>query len=247
MGQLGLHGLTSLVAGEYLLSRYVPHAATRRALLFGFTMGSLMPDLDFLAVVGQYPVDNALAMHLHRSFSHSLLAALTLWAGFWAVGLVMGDRYVSRLGHGLAVGVAAHFTADMFFWFAPVDIFWPASVYGWLAPIDLWWWYDTPVLAGRLMGAAELAAYALYYDHLIRLAIAFGTNREMIAPIRRLATVCWVTWVLLTALSFDVADPSWDLYLYLPIGIVFVPSCFYVTWRMQPTIELLAVFRQSPR
>lgn len=245
MAQVGVHGLIGLVGGEYLASKYLHNVADRRAFLFGFTLGNMAPDLDFLAVVGLYPVDHALAMHLHRGFSHSILAALALLVGFYLVSLLMNDRYVLYLGYGLALGVACHFTVDVFVWFSAVDIFWPASVYGQIPPVNLWGWFHTPLLLGRLLGASELAAYAYYFDCLVRLAVSLGTNREVVPQTRRMATICWILWALLTALAFDVSNPSFELYLYVPMGIVFVPACFYLTWRMQTTIELLAIVRRQ--
>lgn len=241
MGQVGLHGLTSLVVGEYLLSHYVAKPAARRALMFGFAMGNLLPDLDFLAVVAMYPQDSALAMHLHRGFSHSLMAVTALIVGFYAAGALMRDTYVRHLGYGLALGVVAHFTEDIFVWFAPVDIFWPASLFGFIPPIDIWKWWTTPPLVGRLLGAAEFAAFALYYDYLVRLAVAYRTNEDVVPIARRMATACWIAWAILTALAVDLPNKTFEMALYVPMGIVFMPAVFYITWRMQATIEMLAV------
>lgn len=242
MGQVGLHGLTGLVAGSYIVGNFVRGPVARRALLFGFTMGNMLPDMDFLAVVAMYPRDQALAMHLHRGFSHSLLAAVALAAGFYVVAVLMGDPYVRYLGYGLSLGIVAHFTEDIFIWFSQVDIFWPASVFGIIPPVDLWgWWWETPPLVGRLLGAAELAAFALYYDYLARMAVAYQTNQSMVESVRRMATVCWLLWALLTALALEMPTGTFDMHLYVPMGIVFMPACFYITWRMQATIEYMAV------
>ncbi|HWI52675.1 MAG TPA: metal-dependent hydrolase [Symbiobacteriaceae bacterium] len=245
MGQVGLHGLTGLVVGEYLLSSYVEKPAARRALLFGFSLGNFLPDLDFLAVVAMYPQNHTLAMHLHRGFSHSLLAAVALFVGFCGAGLLMRDTYVRYLGYGLALGVAAHFTEDIFIWFAPVDVFWPASVFHLVPPIDLWSWWETPPLIGRLLGASEFAAFGLYYDYLVRLAVAFGTNQDMIPSVRRMATSCWIIFAVLTALAVDLPNKTFEMALYVPMGIVFMPGIFYITWRMQATVEMLAVGRRQ--
>ena len=241
MGQVGLHGLAALVVGEHVLNRFVADTATRRGLLFGFAMGNLAPDLDFLAIVAMYPRDHSLAMHLHRGFSHSLLAAAALAAGFCLMGLLMAHPYVRYLGFGLGLGVIGHFTQDIFIWFMPVDIFWPASIYGIIPPVDLWSWWETPPLFGRLLGAAEFAAFALYYDCLVRMAVTFGTDSHMIPAVRRMATACWIIFAVLTALAVDLPNPTFEMALYVPMGIVFMPAVFYITWRMQTTIELLAV------
>ncbi|HWI61678.1 MAG TPA: metal-dependent hydrolase [Symbiobacteriaceae bacterium] len=247
MGQVGLHGLTGLVVGEYLLSSYVTKPAARRGLLYGFALGNFLPDLDFLAVVAMYPQNHSLAMHLHRGFSHSLLAATALVVGFYAAGALMRDTYLRYLGYGLALGVVAHFTEDIFLWFAPVDIFWPASIFGYIPPVDLWWWWTTPPLLGRLLGAAEFAAFALYYDYLVRVAVAYGTNQDFAPTVRRMATTCWLVFAVLTALAVDLPNKTFEMALYVPMGIVFMPAVFYITWRMQATIEVLATGRKQPQ
>ncbi|MDB4895538.1 MAG: hypothetical protein JWN15_1800 [Firmicutes bacterium] len=243
MGQVGLHALTGLVVGDRL-SAHVQSRVGRRALMFGFLLGNILPDLDFLAVVGLYPVNRGLALNLHRSFTHSLLAAVALGLGCYVAGLLMRDNYVRYLGYGLALGTVAHFVEDIFLWFTPVDIFWPASVYGLIPPVDIWGWFHTPILVGRLLGAGELAAFALYYGHLARLALAYETDAEAVPLVRRMAAVCWVAWALLTALCFDLAGTRFDLYFYVPMGLVFMPACLYLTWRMQSTIEFIGVFGQ---
>jgi hypothetical protein len=242
MGQVGLHGLTGLALGQVMLSTSARTPTARRALLFGFTLGNLIPDLDFLAVVAMYPIDHALAMPLHRGFSHSALGAVSLMVGFYTIGVLMKDVYVRYFGYGLALGVATHFTEDIFIWFSPVDIFWPASVFNLIPPVDIWKWFVTPPLLGRLLGAAEFAAFALYYDHLTRLAVALQTDEEMVLPVRRFATFCWTVFAVLVALAVDLPNPTFELYLYVPMGIIFMPACFYITWRMQATIELLGTY-----
>lgn len=243
MGQVGLHALTGLVVGQQLLSDSVRGGEARRALLFGFVIGNIIPDLDFIAVVGVYPVNHTLAWHLHRGFSHSLLASFAIGIGFYIAAVLMRDNYVRWLGYGLALGVASHFVEDIFIWFSPVDIFWPASVFGVIPPVNIWEWFTTPPLVGQLLGAAEFAAFGIYYDYLASLAVSLGTNREMVKPTRRMATVCYLIWAVLTALCFDIPEPTFTLYLYIPMGVVFMPAVLYITWRMQDTIELLSHYR----
>lgn len=245
MGQVGLHGLTALVVGEYVLSGMVEKPVAKRALVYGFALGNFLPDLDFLAVVAMYPQNHELAMHLHRGFSHSLLAVIALMTGFSAAAALMRDTYFRYLGIGLALGVVGHFTEDIFIWFAPVDVFWPASLFGYIPPIDLWWWWETPEVVGRLLGAAEFGAFALYYDYLVNLAVQYGTNQDMVPMVRRMATTCWLIFAVLTALAVDLPNKTFEMALYVPMGIVFMPAVFYTTWRMQATIEVLAVGRRQ--
>jgi membrane-bound metal-dependent hydrolase YbcI (DUF457 family) len=241
MGQVGLHALTGLVLGDRLCE-HVHSRPERRALMFGFVLGNIAPDLDFLAVVGVYPVNHSLALHVHRGFTHSLLAAVALGLGFYLAGLLMRDNYMRYLGYGLALGTVAHFTEDIFLWFAPVDIFWPASVYGLVPPVNIWGWFSTPILTGRLLGAGELAAFAMYYDHLVRLARAYESDVEAVPATGRMATVCWIAWAVLTALSFDLDSTHFDMYFYFPMGLIFMPACLYITFRMRTTIEFVGLF-----
>lgn len=242
MAQVGLHGMIGLLAGIKLLTPYFSDRVSRRGLMFGYVVGNLAPDLDFLAVVGMYPVDHTLAFHMHRGFTHSLLAAAATALGFSLAARLMQDRYFRFLGYGFALGIVTHFLVDLLIWFAPVDVFWPLSVWGVVAPVNLWGWWKTPLTLGRLLGAAELAAFGLYFDCLGRSAITFRTDLEMLAPLRRWSAVCWTSWAFLSALAFDLLNPSYDFYVYFPVGIVFIPACFYLTWRMQVTIELLGLY-----
>ncbi|HEY3363779.1 MAG TPA: metal-dependent hydrolase [Symbiobacteriaceae bacterium] len=237
MAQVGIHALTGLVLGEALLSGSVPSRTRQRALIFGYVLGNIVPDLDYLAAVGAYPVSHTLALHLHRGFSHSLLAALALLVGFFVSSWLMDDPYLRYLGYGLAAGVATHMALDIFVWFAPVDVFWPASEFGIIPPVNLWWWYNAPVLVGRLLGAFEFGAFGLYYDHLAKLAISYRTDLDAVASLERMATVCWITWAVLSALSLDVKADTYDIWFYIPMGLIFMPSCLYLTWRCQATIE----------
>ncbi len=239
MGQVGLHALTGLVVGERLLMAYAPDRKARRALMFGFVMGNIAPDLDYTAMVGLYPVNQALALHMHRSFSHSLLAAVALAFGLGTAAALMRDRYLRSFAWGLSLGVVAHFTMDIFLWFAPVDIFWPASVYGIIPPVDIWSWWEPPPFLPQLMSAAEYAALALYYTGLLRLARRLHTNPEMVRPLRRMAVTCWVVWAIASALILDLPGHLLELIHYVPLGLIFLPACYYLTWRMRSTIEVL--------
>lgn len=244
MGQVGLHGIFGLVVGEHLVSPFIADRENRKAMMFGFVLGNLAPDLDFLAVISMYPISREVALHLHRGFTHSLIGAAALLLGFWIASTLLNDSYMKYLGYGLTLGVIGHATKDIFLWFTPVDIFWPLSAYGMIPPINLWYWWTPPPLLGRLMAAAELAAFGLYYDYLIRMSVEQQTNLDLVPTLQRASTICWITWVLQTAVSLDLPEAVLDMYLYIPMGIVFMPLCMYLTWRMQRTIEhagLLAV------
>lgn len=240
MGQVGLHGLVGLVVGKELITAYVTDRELKKPLMFGFVMGSLAPDLDYLAAVGMYPTDPDLALHLHRTFSHSLLAVATVLVGFSILAFILNDDYLKYLGRGFALGILAHLTLDIFVWFSPVDVFWPASVYGIIPPVNLWRGYAPPEVLVRLLGAAELAAYALYYGYLAKAARRLGTDQEMLPMLDRMAAFCWDCWAVLSALAIDPRTTLNPLYAYIPIGVIFVPGCFYLTWRLEPTIEELA-------
>jgi membrane-bound metal-dependent hydrolase YbcI (DUF457 family) len=241
MGQVGLHAITGLVVGQHLLTSYVEEPSLRKALLFGFVMGNIVPDLDFLSVVGMYPHDPEMALHMHRGYTHSLLGATTIIMGFYLAGVIMKDSYVRYLGYGLALGHVVHFTSDIFLWFTPVDIFWPSSVFGVIPPIDLWYWYDTPPLLGRLMGAAEFAAFAFYYQYLIGLTKSLGTNPELLQSLQRMVNASWLVWCVTSAMAVDLSETQFIMFMYIPMGVIFMPACYYLTWRAQQTIEVLAV------
>lgn len=241
MAQVGLHGLAGLVIGERILTKFVKNRTARRALLWGFVVGNIMPDLDYVAVVATYPVDQILAMHLHRSFSHSLLMALAVGVGFELIALLLQDQYARFLGYGLAWGIVGHGLFDTLIWFSPVDLFWPLSVWGIVPPVNLWSWWSTSFMTGQLLGAGEFLAFFAYYDRLAYLGERLGTNPDDLPMVRRMATLCLLIWALLTGLALDVPVKTYNALVYIALGLVFMPAVMYLTWKMQPTIELWAV------
>lgn len=245
MGQVGLHAITGLAVGEYVLSRRIRDATARRALLYGFVFGNIIPDLDFIAVAAMYPVNQTIAMHLHRGFSHSLLAAGALAVGFQWAALLMRDEDLRWMGYGLALGIASHFVEDIFIWFSPVDVFWPASIMGIIPPVNLWWWWTTPDMVGKLLGAAEFLAFALYYDYLVRLARSYETDWDFYPTVSTMSTACWILWAVVSALALDLPETTFSVWLYVPMDIVFMPACLYITWRMQDTIQALGRQKQK--
>lgn len=246
MGQLGLHAITGLVLGEHLVSRYAHDNVGRRAITFGYILGNLIPDLDFIAVAARFPVEGLEALQLHRGFSHSVLAASTMMLGFYLAGRLMQDRYMRFMGYGLSLGVITHFVQDIFLWFEAVDIFWPASLFGIIPRVDLWtWWWTTPPMLERMMGAGELLAFYFYYLYLMRLAREMQTDLDVIPALRRMANVCFITWAIFTAFAADMNFNQFVVAYYVPMGVVFVPACFYLTWRMQTTIEFLGLGKRN--
>jgi hypothetical protein len=241
MAQVGLHGLAGLVIGERILTRFVKNRIARRALLWGFVVGNIMPDLDYVAVVATFPVDQTLALHLHRSFSHSLLAALAVALGFELIALLLRDQYARFLGYGLAWGIVGHVLFDMLIWFSPVDVFWPLSVWGIIPPVNLWSWWQTSFMTGQLLGAGEFLAFAVYYDRLAAMGQALGTNPEDVPMVQRMATLCLIIWAVLTGLAIDFPVMTYNAVVYVALGLVFMPAVMYLTWKMQPTIEVWAV------
>lgn len=241
MAQVGVHGLVGLFVGELVLTRFVKSRLARRALVWGFVVGNILPDLDYVAVIPTYPVDRILALHMHRTFSHSLGAAMAIWIAFEVIAFLLRDEYARFLGYGLAWGVIGHILLDILVWFSPIDVFWPASVWGIIPPVNLWGWYNTPFLVGQLLGAAEFLAFALYYDRLAALGQALGTNPDDLPMVRRMATLCLLIWAVLTGLAIDIPVETYNAFVYVAMGLIFMPAVLYLTWRMQPTIELWAV------
>lgn len=246
VGQLGIHAITGLVLGEHLIGRFAGDSIGRRAITFGFVLGNLIPDLDFVAVAALFPVEGMEALHLHRGFSHSLLAATTMMLGFYLASRLMQDRYMRFMGYGLSLGVVAHFSLDIFIWFEAVDIFWPASLFGIIPRVDIWtWWWTTPPLLERMMGAAELLAFGLYYNYLIHVARQLQTDLDILPALQRMANTCFLTWAVFTALAADMTPNQYIAAFYVPMGVIFVPACFYLTWRMQTTIEFLGLGKRE--
>lgn len=236
MAQLGVHMLVGLAVGDQLLKRMPAKSVSRRVAL-GVLLGSALPDLDAIAGFAAFPLDVSLALGLHRSFSHSLTAVALVLGVFLALSLLVGHRQLGHYGVGLALGVALHIALDLFLWFSPVDVFWPASAFGLAEPVNLWQSWRTPDMLGRLLGAGEYAALGFYFFALASRARAgdeAGVRWAAIAA--RLACQCFSAFFVVVAAAVVLPGDLYAALVFIPLGLIGLPACLYLTVAMYPSI-----------
>ena len=222
MPQNGFHGLAGLATAR-LLARRLPSPET---LVPGVVLGSMLPDIDM------YPTAIAVLMGrkdliyvIHRSATHSLLfiAILCVVALLWT-----RHRW---LLFGLAVGVLTHITLDMFFWFAPIDMFWPFG-----HPVDLWGEIRRVPLWLNIREAFEFGAFALL----------LGTLRRITgADLRKWEVGTWIAFgiALITAFIFREREDLQNKVVTTPYLLLLIPFCWSRVWTLR---KELARWAASP-
>lgn len=240
MPQVGFHGAIGILGSQTVLARLALRPALRRTLIFGFILGNIMPDFDLLATVMTWLIDKEIALSLHRGFTHSLFAALLVAGGFSAGAALLGEKKARLLGLGAALGIITHSVADIFAWFAGVDLLWPLGFYGLPSKINIWSNWITPPLVSRLLAAMEFLAWALYYRWLLALSLRYGTNRELQQPLQRLTAACFLCWAAYSILALYLEHGWFEALFLVPVGVVFMPLYLYVTCRARLTVEAMA-------
>ena len=221
MAQAGIHGMVGTA-----VRRWTPDQTW---LPLGIVVGSLLPDLDNLAVafatLTQRPTDG-----LHRTFTHSLFTVAALIVGFYIVGLLTGRTKWRNLGLGLGIGVLLHILLDLLIWFNGVAILWPLPSW-----INLWAGVSPPEWFAKLLLPLEFLFLALFFLLLARLAQSAGTNADYQRTLR--------IWVILQLVLFVVFTPLvylLDKGFMIPFGALYLLSlglAIGVAIRMRTTIE----------
>ncbi len=221
MAQAGIHSILGVA-----VRKWTPE---RTWLMLGIVLGSLLPDLDNLAVAaatlaGQ-PTEG-----LHRTFTHSLLTAAAVAAVFFVVAQIARQPRWKNLGLGLGLGITLHILLDLLLWFDGVEILWPIPSW-----VNLWSGVTPPAWFDKLMMTAEFLFFAMFFLGLLRLARRQGTDRGYLRQLR-----LW-TWaqigllVIFTVLAFTLAKG-----FMTPYGLAYLLSlglAIGVSIRMRRTIE----------
>jgi membrane-bound metal-dependent hydrolase YbcI (DUF457 family) len=108
MAQIGIHGIVGMA-----VRKWVPERAW---LMLGIVLGSMIPDLDNLAVavatVTKQPTEG-----LHRTLTHSLFIVAVIILVFYIISKATRQPRWSNLGWGLGLGVLMHILLDLLIWF----------------------------------------------------------------------------------------------------------------------------------
>jgi membrane-bound metal-dependent hydrolase YbcI (DUF457 family) len=224
MAQAGIHGLIGTAVRKL--------APDREWLMLGIVLGSMIPDVDNLAVAAatilKQPTDG-----LHRTFTHSLFIAVAVMVVFHLVGLLAKQPHYSNLGIGLGVGILMHIALDLLIWFNGVAILWPIPSW-----ISLWNGYMPPVWFDKLMLSTEFLFFALFFVGLNRLARRSNTDIDYLGKLR-----VW-TWIQIGLfLVFTVLVYLLHKGYMSPYGMIYLLSlalAIGVTIRMRKTVEAVS-------
>lgn len=229
--QNGFHGVMGLLTGPPLARRLNLSPGPRRAFLAAFTLGNLLPDLDWALVAAAWFLDPQHAPGLHRSFSHSLFAALMLWAGTGLAARMGRDRELAATGLGLGLGVVGHILLDLLGWFSG-DLLWPLGFFGLPSYVSFWSWFHLPPLLGRILAALEYLAFTLYYYYLEGLSRQSGRGIRLLPAMGRLRR--WMTGLtaLILLLSVPLPDPWFNTLHYSIWAAAAYPAALYYTIRL---------------
>lgn len=238
--QNGFHGVLALLAGPGLARRMPLTPPARRTFLVAFTLGNLLPDADWTAVAMVYFADPHLAPHLHRSFTHSLAAALLPLLGFSWLARLTGDREMRAAGWGLSLGVSTHIALDLIGWFSGLDLLWPLGYLGFPSYLNLWAWFELPPLLGRLLGALDYLAYAIYYSFLDGLVRGTGRGTSALPALRRLRSWMGYLTALFLVLGLLLPDFTFNLVHYSIWAVLAYPAALYWTLRLSAAIRAMA-------
>jgi membrane-bound metal-dependent hydrolase YbcI (DUF457 family) len=221
MAQMGIHGIVGLA-----VRKWVPGRAW---LMLGIVLGSIIPDLDNLAVAFA-TVTKQSTQGLHRTATHSLFTVAGVIIVFYVVSLITKQPRLSNLGWGLGLGMLMHILLDLVIWFNGVALLWPLPVW-----INLWANVTPPAWWMKLMDPAELLFLALFFILLYQRGRRHNTDATFFKPLQVWTAIEIGLFVIFAVLVFALSKGFATIF-----GVVYLLSLFLaigVTVRMRNTVE----------
>jgi len=222
MAQAGLHALVGAAVRKV--------TTTREFLMLGIILGSMFPDLDNYAVAVA-TVAKLNTHGLHRTFTHSILAILLVFAIFYILGRVRREPRWTNFGIGFGVGIGLHILLDLLIWFNGVELLWPFG--GW---VNFWEGVKPPEWFAKLLDPAEFAFLALFLAWLAKTARTNKTNMDFIGRLRIWIIVLIVFLVIFTPLAYLMSKGFLTIF-----GVAYlfsITAVFFITIRMRQTVEV---------
>jgi membrane-bound metal-dependent hydrolase YbcI (DUF457 family) len=234
--QNAFHGLVGLALARALV---VAAAAT---------IGAMAPDADVYAgVAGVLAGHPEVVDVCHRTATHSLLAIAVV------AGIGLAFRHSPRFAWGCwaaALGMATHDLLDIFFWFAPIDLFWPFSHLPPEKPllpvINLWKGAFPASLHGQydrifgLRDSMEFAASLLFITALLRIA------GRPVQGLQRLRVGGWLMLGVALIGAFSLPYPKEIYVVMVPLLGLFLPATWWFSCSLREEIARWAA-RSSVR
>ena len=221
MPQAGLHGLTGMAVSKL--------AGKREWLLLGIILGTMLPDMDNIAVA--FATLAKMDPHgLHRTFTHSFFFVIMIILVFYVIAMVTKQSRWNNLGIGLGLGVTMHILLDLLGWFNGVYILWPINY-----ELNLWRNAQPPTWFMAFMNPAEMLMFAIYLYALSAWARKYGTNTDFQPKLFN-----WMIFELVLFIIFALLMFTMDAGLLTIFGVLYLLSLlmvFFVTIRMRDTVE----------
>jgi len=221
MPQAGLHALTGMVVSKF--------AGKREWLLLGIILGTILPDMDNIAVA--FATVAKMDPHgLHRTFTHSFFFVIAIVVVFYLIGQALQQPRWSNLGFGLGIGVTMHILLDLLGWFNGVYVLWPIDY-----ELNLWRHAQPPAWFMAFMNPAEMLMFAIYLYALGAWARKYGTNSDFQPKLFN-----WMIFELVLFITFTLLLFTMDTGFLTVFGVLYLISLFmvfFVTIRMRDTIE----------
>ena len=221
MPQAGLHGLTGMAVSKF--------AGKREWLLLGIILGTMLPDIDNVAVA----IATVAKMDphgLHRTFTHSIFFVIAIVVVFYLIGRVHHQPRWSNLGWGLGIGMIMHILLDLLGWFNGVYILWPLDY-----ELNFWRNAQPPAWFMALMDPAEMLMFAVYLYALSAWARKYGTNTDFQPKLFNWMIFELVLFLLFTPLAYVMDSGFLTIFGALYLFSLFM--VFVVTIRMRDTVE----------
>ena len=221
MPQAGLHGLTGMAVSKF--------AGKREWLLLGIILGTMLPDMDNLAVA----VATVAKMDphgLHRTFTHSFFFVIAIVLAFYLIGQVGKQPRWGNLGLGLGIGITMHILLDLLGWFNGVYVLWPINY-----ELNFWRNAQPPAWFMAFMNPLEMLMFAIYLYALGAWARKFGTSADFQPKLFN-----WMIFELGLFLLFTPLAYVMDSGFLTIFGVLYLFSLFmvfFVTIRMRDTVE----------
>lgn len=221
MPQAGLHALTGMAVSRF--------AGKREWLLLGVILGTILPDMDNVAVAVAV-LAKADSHGLHRTFTHSIFFVAAIVALFYLIGVTRKQQRWINLGFGLGIGVIMHILLDLLGWFNGVYILWPIDY-----ELNFWRNATPPDWFMKFLEPAELLLFAVFLYALGAWARRYNTDADYQPKLRNWMVLELLLFVIFTPLAY-IMTPG-----YLTIfGAVYLFSLFMVflvTIRLRKTVD----------
>jgi membrane-bound metal-dependent hydrolase YbcI (DUF457 family) len=250
MSMSGTHALAGLamgvVVGMVARSRGRGEMALVGTAAFGFVVGALLPDIDFVLTTVLWPLDETTAERMHRTFTHSFVSLVPIAA---IGGLsYRRNREWGTLVLAVVAGMVSHIVFDLVFWFEEVGALWPLHALTDAIPfwIDIYGGYDAPELFTKIIFGWEYGSLALYVAVLYWLSTRLGTDEAYRSRLKLWGGLYFLMFLVSMALVPLYELDTYQVIVFAPSAPFFWPLAVWITYRMRGTIGTLATNGLAP-